>query len=409
MRMPHQMVGKLRAANPQLRLFLIAVFGLGMANGIFQTTFNNFLDDSFQINAAVRGWLEFPRELPGFLVALLAGALFFLTETKVAAVASAVLAAGMLGLGVLGSEWVPMLVFTIAWSVGQHVEMPMRSAIAMSLGTRKQQGRRLGQASAARVGASVISGLFVWIIIDTVGANYTITFTTGAALALLGALVYAAMHVPTHTRRRGKLILKRRYWLYYVLCTLFGARKQIFITFAPWVLVKVFGEPASTFAKLWMAAAVIGIFFQQGLGDLIDRWGERRILILDGLACIVLCLLYGFAQDMGLGRHAVWVLYGCYVLDELLFGIENARSSYLAKIAERPEDVSASLSMGVSINHAVSMVVPYLGGEFLWERYGYRWVFVAGAVVASITTAAASLVRTPAEEEAVADELPAGG
>lgn len=408
MKAPHDILRRLRSANPQLRLFLLAVFGLGMANGIFQTTYNNFLSDTFEISAATRGWLEFPREFPGFLVALFTGALFFLSETRVAAVASAILGAGLMGLALLGRRWMPMLVSTIAWSVGQHLEMPMRSAIAMNLGTQQQQGRRLGQASAARVGASVVSGLFVWAVIDAWGARYATIFGAGALLALLGALVYGAMHVPACCRQRDKLVLKRRYWLYYLLCTLFGARKQIFLTFAPWVLVKVFGEPASTFAKLWMAAALIGIFFQQGLGDLIDRWGERRVLVADGLAYIVLCLLYGFAQHLGLGRHTVWVLYGCYVLDELLFGIENARSSYLAKVAEQPADVAPSLSMGVSINHAVSMVVPWVGGKFLWDRYGYPSVFVAGAVVATLTTLAASRVRTPGRREVVADELPAG-
>jgi MFS family permease len=403
-------VGRLKNADPQLLLFLLAVFGLGMANGIFHTTYNNYLDDTFHISAGTRGWLEFPRELPGFLVALLAGAMFFLAETRVAAVAAVILSLGMVGLGVLGTEWTTMLVFTIAWSIGQHLEMPMRSAIAMSLGTRNQHGRRLGQAAAARVGASLVSGLFVWIIIDTVGHNYTLTFLTGAGLALVAAFVYASMHVPEHVKRRERLVVKRKYWLYYVLCTLFGARKQVFLTFAPWVLVKVFGEPASTFAKLWMVSAVIGVFFQQALGDLIDRWGERRVLMLDGLALVIICLLYGFAGALGLGRLTVWALYTCYVLDQLLFGVENARSAYLAKIADKPEDVPASLSMGISINHAVSMVVPWVGGKYLWERFGYQWVFVAASGVAALTTLAASLVRTPdGEEEAADDELPAGG
>jgi len=403
-------VGKFKNADPQLLLFLLAVFGLGMANGIFQVTYNNYLDDTFHISAGTRGWLEFPRELPGFLVALLAGAMFFLAETRIAMVAAFVIGLGMLGLGLAGDQWTLMLVFTIAWSIGQHLEMPMRSTIAMDLGTRNQHGRRLGQSSAARVGASLVSGLFVWIIIERFGANYTITFVAGAAMAIVAAFVYARMAVPEQPRQRGKLVVRKKYWLYYVLCTLFGARKQVFLTFAPWVLVKIFGEPASTFAKLWMVSAVIGVFFQQGLGDLIDRWGERRVLMADGIILIVLCLIYGFAGKLGLGRYTVWALYACYILDQLLFGVENARSAYLAKIAETPEDVSASLTMGISINHAVSMVVPWVGGKYLWERFGYQWVFLAASGIAALTTLAASLVRTPdGQEESASDELPAGG
>ena len=399
---------RLRGANPQLITFLAAVAALGVTAGIFHTTFNNYLNDTFAIRADARGMLEFPRELPGFLVALFAGALFFLTETRVAAVAAAVLALGMAGLGLLGGTWAGMLVFMILWSIGGHIEMPMRSAIAMSLGTTSQHGRRMGQASGARTGATVLGCLLVWLVIDYAGANYTLTFLAGAFTALLAALLYLRIGRIGPSPRRAKFVLKRRYWLYYLLCTLFGARKQVFLTFAPWVLVTVFGEPASTFAKLWIVSAVLGMFFQPALGDLIDRWGERRLLMADGLALVLICVAYGFAEGLGLGPRAAWVMYACYIADQLLFGVENARSAYLAKIAERAEDISPSLSMGISINHAVSMLVPTLGG-YVWVHHGYPWVFVGAAGVAALTTAAASLVPTNLAREGEVHELSAGG
>ncbi|MGD9498548.1 MAG: MFS transporter [Armatimonadota bacterium] len=403
--MRERVARKLRG-NPQLVLFLMAVFALGTSNGIFQTTYNNYLDDVFGISAAVRGALEFPRELPGFLVALFAGALFFLVENRVAGLAAVLTGLGMAGLGLIGPHWGLMLLFTIVWSIGQHVEMPMRSAIAMSLGTARQHGRRLGQASAARVGASLLGGVIVWLVIDYVGANYTITFAAGAIAALVGAVLYLRLQ-PVHGQaRRAKLVVKRRYRLYYALCALFGARKQVFITFAPWVLVTIYNEPASTFAKLWIATALLGVWFQQGLGDIIDRWGARRVLMLDGVLLVLICLGYAFAGEIGLpAGWPVRVLYGCYVLDELLFGVENARSTYLAQIAERPADVSPSLSMGVTINHAVSMVVPYLGGRFIWDKFGWQWVFVAAAALSLLTVIGASRVRTPAREKKARDEV----
>ncbi len=408
---------KLRG-NPQLVLFLLAVFALGTCNGIFQTTYNNYLHDVFHIGAGARGALEFPRELPGFLVALLAGALFFLVESRVAALAAACTAVGMVGLGLIEARWSLMLLFTIVWSIGQHVEMPMRSAIAMSLGTARQHGRRLGQASAARVGANILGALLVWLVIDYVGSDYTITFVVGGVAALLAAIVYLRLRPEHGQAQRAKLVIKRRYGLYYWLCALFGARKQVFITFAPWVLVTIYGQPASTFAKLWIVSSVLGVFFQQGLGDLIDRWGERRVLMADGGMLVLICMGYAFAGRIGLPPGwPVWVLYGCYIMDQLLFGVENARSAYLAKIADRPEDVSPSLSMGISINHAVSMVIPFIGGKYVWDVYGYEWVFVGAAALSIMTIIAAGRVRTPHDGEEVAasneasaiDDLPTGG
>ncbi|MEA3399781.1 MAG: MFS transporter [Armatimonadota bacterium] len=402
--------------NPQLVAFLVAVFALGVSNGVFQTTFNNYLNDVFHIGATTRGALEFPRELPGFLVALLSGALFFLVENRVAALAASFTGLGMVGLGLIGPQWGLMLAFMITWSIGQHVEMPMRSAIAMSLGTERQHGRRLGQTQAARVGATIVGGAAVWLVIETMGHNYLVTFVFGGVAAILGALFYFRLKPTERHTRREKLVVKRKYTLYYVLCTLFGARKQVFLTFAPWVLVKVYGQPASTFAKLWIASAVIGVFFQQGLGELIDRWGERRVLMADGAMLVLICLGYAFANRVGLPEgRPIWVLFACYVLDQLLFGVENARSAYLAKIADRPEDVSPSLSMGITLNHAVSMVVPYFGGKYIWDLFGYEWVFVAAAGLSVLTIVAASQARTPPRREEVehgpapTDDIPAGG
>ena len=227
------LVGRVRAADPQLLVFLAAVAALGVTGGIFDTTINNYLSDTFRIGADARGALEFPREFPGFLVALFAGALFFLSETRVAAVASAVLAIGMVGLALPRPTWTWMLVFLIAWSIGQHIEMPMRSAIPMSLGSARQHGRRMGQATGARTGATVLGCLLVWILLDYVGANYALTFLVGGVTAAVGALLYLRIRPIARAPKRAKFVLKRRYWVYYVLCTLFGSRKQVFITFAP--------------------------------------------------------------------------------------------------------------------------------------------------------------------------------
>ncbi len=401
--MRERMLRKLKD-NPQLVAFLVAVFALGACNGVFQTTYNNYLNDVFEIGASTRGALEFPRELPGFLVALLSGALFFLVENRVAALAAMFTGLGMVGLGMVDESWTAMLAFTIIWSIGQHVEMPMRSAIAMSLGTERQHGRRLGQAAAARVGANVVGALFVWIIIDHVGHNYLITFLFGGIAAVLGGFFYFRLKPQQRHTKREKLVVRREYGLYYILCTLFGVRKQVFITFAPWVLVTIYGEPASTFAKLWIVSALVGVFFQQKLGDLIDTWGERNVLMADGAVLVLICLGYAFANNLGLPQGwPVRVLYVCYVLDQMLFGVENARSAYLAKIARKPEDVSPSLSMGISLNHAVSMLVPFIGGKFVWDVFGYEWVFVGAAAVSVLTIIASYRVRTP--DRAERDEI----
>jgi MFS family permease len=159
------------------------------------------------------------------------------------------------------------------------------------------------------------------------------------------------------------------------------------------VLVKVFGEPAPTIAKLWIVASAIGILFQPQLGKLIDRLGERTILMADALLLIAVCLGYGFARELPLARP-VHLVYLCYVLDHVLFAAGMARATYLDKIAESRADVHASLSLGVTIDHAVSMSVPALGG-LLWVVYGFPYVFLGAAGIALLNLVAASFVCVP--------------
>jgi len=399
MTQPAPLDGQGAASRQNLLLFFVGVSLLGMASGMFETTFNNFIADTFHLSPDERGFLEFPRELPGFLTALLVGALFFLPETGIGAAAALAVGVGMVGLAAWGSRWAPMLVFMTLWSAGAHLMMPVRSSLSMELAAKGQKGRRLGQTQGASIAASIAGCAVVWAVTRASPGSYAIIMILGAVPALIAAVAFWRMRMPGARLKRSKFVWRRQYWLYYVLALLFGARKQIFITFGPWVLVKVFHQQADVFAKLWMAAAVLGTVFQPALGRAIDRFGERVVLVADSLLIVVICLGYGFADRMGHQGMALWTLYACFVADQLLFGVNMARDTYLAKIALRPEDVRPSLSLGVTINHAVSMTVPYFGG-LLWVSHGHWAVFVAAAVVAGAMLAFSLFIHVPAGHKA---------
>jgi predicted MFS family arabinose efflux permease len=197
-----------------------------------------------------------------------------------------------------------------------------------------------------------------------------------------------------HTGNRPKIIIQKRYTLFYILNVLFGARKQIFITFGPWVLIKVFGEPVSTIAWLNVIASILGMFFSPQIGKLIDRFGERGVLMADAALLIGVCLGYGFADQMGLGRFALDLIYISFVLDQVLFSVGIARTTYVSKIAAKKEDVTATLSLGVTVDHVISMSIPTLGG-LIWAIYGYQYVFIGAAIVACLTLIATGFITIP--------------
>ena len=384
--------GRLRNMNPQLRLFVVGVLFLGVASGIFETTFNNFLSERHGIGADVRGQLEFPRELPGFLTAVMAGLLFFVPETMVAAVAALAVGGGMIMLARNGDIWPLMIVAMIMWSVGTHLMMPIRESVGMALAATKQRGRRLGQIAAAGIGGAFVGCLFVWVGMTELDLDYSAIFMTGGIAAIGAGIVFLAMRLPGAHLKRPRFVWRREFKLYYVLQILFGARKQIFMTFGPWVLVKIFEQRPYVFAQLWMASSVLGIVLQPALGRAIDRYGERLVLMADSVLVFLVCAGYGLSHMVGNRDVALWLLYICYVGDHLLFGIGMARSTYVSKVASASSDIAPTLSLGISINHVVSMSVPTVGG-LVWVAWGHQWVFLGAAVIAVLMLVSTSRIR----------------
>jgi hypothetical protein len=383
-----------RNLSRELTLFFLVVAAMGLMSGLFETTFNNFLSDNFRMSAEARGQLEFPRELPGFLVALMGGLLFFLSEIRLGGFACLTAALGVAGLALFSTNFGPVLAFMVMYSTGTHMMMPVNNTVALSLAPPHRRAARMGQIGAVGLCATILGAGLVWLGLQYFGLSYRGIFAMSAGGALAAAILVSRLRpLPQRHGRRPKLVLKRRYSLYYLLNIFSGARKQVFVTFGPWVLIKVFGEPAPTIAKLWIVASIIGIFFQPRLGKLIDRLGERVILMADALVLIGVCLGYGFARQLPLASP-VHLVYACYVLDNVMFAAGMARTTYVDKIAESESDIHASLSVGVSIDHAVSMSIPTLGG-LLWIRYGFPYVFLAAAGIAFCNLIVASFVRVP--------------
>ncbi len=384
---------RVKNAHRNLLLFAAGAALMGFAGTMFDTTFNNFLSDTFNISAEARGNLEFPRELPGFLCALFAGLLFFTAETNIAGISALCVGAGLIGVAIWGGGWSAMIALMIVWSVGSHLIMPVRSSISMDLAPDGKKGRRLGQIQGAGIAASIVGYALIWVVLRLMPKNYRLLYIIGGVVALGASAVFFTMRMPGAHLSRPKFVLRRRYWLYYLLAAFFGARKQIFITFGPWVLVKFFHQEPGDFAKLFIAGAALGVLFQPALGRAIDRFGERKVLMADAMLIFCICAGYGFADHLGNHRLALWLLYACFVSDQLLFGVNMARDTYMSKIALKPEHVAPSLSLGITINHAVSMSAPSIGG-LVWIRYGYSWVFVGAACVSVLMVIFTSMVRT---------------
>ena len=157
------------------------------------------------------------------------------------------------------------------------------------------------------------------------------------------------------------------------------------------MLIRVYQQPASGIAGLLMTAAVIGIVFKPLAGLLIDRLGERFTMVTDGLALVLVCLGYGYAMRIASAETARVIACSCFVADNLLFALGAARATYISRLTDSAQELTATLCAGVSINHIASMIIPALAG-ILWVTLGYESVFLAGAALAMVISIVSCLV-----------------
>lgn len=337
--------------------------------------------------------MELPRELPGFLVIFFAALFFFLCSRRLAVLANLLCAFGILLIGFASPGFSVMLVWLFIFSVGQHLFIPLNQSIGMELAVKSQEGKRLGQFSAVANLAMILGSFAVFLGFKF----FHVTFQISYGVAFCGFLTVAALlsrlkkdqPYAAHTRFQ----LRKEYRLFYWLNILYGTRKQIFLTFAPWVLVTVFHQKTQMLATLLAAGGVIGIFFKPVLGRAIDSFGERFILASEAVLLVLVCLGYGYSLAIFSETAALIVASACFIADQLLMSVGMARATYLRKIAVRPEDVTQTLTMGVTIDHIFSITVALAGG-FIWVTWGYQFVFLLGAAIAGVNFFSALRVQT---------------
>ncbi|OGO27372.1 MAG: hypothetical protein A2Z16_05500, partial [Chloroflexi bacterium RBG_16_54_18] len=330
---------RVRATSQQLILFAGASLAYGIGTSIFDSTFNNFLNEKFSLSGFQRSFLEIPRELPGFLVVFVSAGLWFLCSRRLGAVANLLGAAGALLIGFFSHNYALMTVWLFIYSLGGHLNMPVASTIGMELATAGRPGRRLGQLNSLRNFATILGSFVVFLGFKYLGFDFTTTFSMTALALLAAAGLMAAMTPQPRTPSKVFLHLHREYRLFYLLSVFAGSRKQIFITFAPWVLVTVFDQPTQIIATLLTIGGVIGIVFQPLLGWSIDRCGERPVLVAEAVVLVFICFGYGYAKILLPESSAFLVVCGCYLVDQMIFSVSMARSTYMQKIARQPVDV----------------------------------------------------------------------
>jgi predicted MFS family arabinose efflux permease len=350
---------------------------LSFALGIYFGVFTNFITERLQLRAGQVGLLESLREVPGFLTALMTGVLFAVAESRLAAVALVLGGVGVAATGQAGSFGI-LAAWSIVWSVGLHVWLALSPALVMRLSREGDEGHGLGRMN--RVGSlATLSALaLVWTLAGRI--PYSGFFLIGGAVMALGGLFAGRVREGRAPGNGPKWVFRRRFGLYYALTLLEGARRQLFQTFAVFALTHEYHTPVRVIARLMLVNTLLTILLAPRVGAWMDRVGERRMLTGYYVALALVCAGYATAPQ-------VWMLYGLYVADSLLFTCSIGLTTYLRRICPARE-LTASLAMGVTVNHVAAVLVPVTGGA-IWDAWGYRTTFAAGIGLAVVAAAVA--------------------
>ena len=368
--------------------FFASILVWGVGAGCFAAAMNNFLADIYGMTSMDRGWLEFFRELPGLVLVFLLAVLHRVSDWKILRIGTLISMAGA-ALLLVPANKIFVTAFIMIWSTGEHLVMPVRSGIAMSVAKEGRAGQSLGLLAGIMnfgtvAGSLIVAGLF-FAGSRLLEQNETLLFR---ALWTFIALLMLASTASTFSRcapdvpsRRPPLFFAGKFSKFYALELFYGARKQIFITFAPYVLIREYGMTTAEMALLLGVCAFLNIFGAPLIGRITDRWGYRNVMIYDTVILCFVCLLYGFAGRIFPAKIVTAVLCLNFLLDAVLSTTSLAANLYARDLSSGQDELTSTLSAGISINHLIAILAAPAGG-WIWQRYGIGVLFSFAAVMA---------------------------
>ncbi len=336
---------------------LLVLMSVAMTIGFatWMALLNNFVIEKAAFTGAEIGLLQSIREIPGFLAFTAVFVLLILKEQTFA-----YLSLALLGIGVAITGYLPsvfgLYFSTFIMSVGFHYYETLKQSLSLQWFSIDEAPAMLGKLIAASSAASLAAYSFLWLAMDQLGLSYRTIYLVGGSVCLCLTLFtwLAFPRFKSKTPQRKHLLMRKRYWLYYALTFMGGARRQIFTVFAGFLMVEKFGYSVSDIAALFIINHLFNWAFAGRVGALVGRIGERRALTFEycGLFCVFTA--YAFVND------ATWAA-GLYVADHLFFSLAIAIKTYFQKIADQA-DMASTASVAFTINHVAAVVIPALFG-----------------------------------------------
>ena len=379
------------------KLFLLSVLITGLSYGLYKGMLDNFLAEVVQMGEMGRGVTEFFRELPGIALIFILAAFYMFSAETMYKIGALIMLVGMAMHAALPPTKVLATLSIFTYSLGEHIQIGMKSTLSLQYAKPGHGGTALGvQNSANQVGT--LAGYLVIVAvfsIFTAAQPYTAFFAIAAVLAgisLVFSLGILGRSQTDATKRR--FYFHKKYYKFYMLEMFYGARKQVFLTFGPYVLILFYGATAAMVSLLFAASAIACFFASPVVGKLIDKAGYKIVMVSDTLILVIVCFFYGFAHHIFPKEIAFLVCCINYVLDSVISLASMAANVYVQDLSDNQDEVKATISTGVSINHVITIFIALFGG-WIWQVLGIETLFIVSAILGLCNSAYAATINVP--------------
>jgi len=381
--------------DSKFRVFLLSLLITGLSYGLYKGMLDNFLAEVVGMGEMDRGIMEFFRELPGIMLVFILAVFYMLSAETLYKAGAIIMLIGMGMNALLPATKVLATLAICMYSLGEHIQLGMKNTLSLKYAKPGKGGAALGAQNAmSQIGTLV--GYVVIVIAFSFLAEaqpYKIFFCIAALLAGVSAACTMKITGNSETdATKRRFYFHKKYHKYYMLEMFYGARKQVFFTFGPYVLILFYGANAAVISLLFAVSAVACFFASPIVGRIIDKLGYKVVMVADTLILVIVCFFYGFAHHIFPREIAFIVCCVNYILDSIISLASMAANIYVQDLADNEEEVKATISTGVSINHVITIFIALFGG-WIWQTLGIELLFIVSAVLGLCNSAYAATIK----------------
>ena len=377
------------------RFFLLCLLITGLSYGLYKGMLDNYLAEVVQMGEMDRGVTEFFRELPGIALVFILAVFYMLSAETLFKVGAVIMLIGMGMHALLPASKVLATLAICMYSLGEHIQLGMKNTLSLQYAKPGHGGAAQGvQNSISQIGTLigylVIVGAFSLIPAEQ---PYKLFFGFAALLAAVSMVCSFKITGKSESDpNKRRFYFHKKYHKYYMLEMFYGARKQVFFTFGPYVLILFYGANAAMISLLFAISAIACFFAAPMVGRIIDKVGYKVVMVMDTLILVIVCFFYGFAHHLFPMEIAFLVCCVNYVLDAVISLASMASNVYVQDLSDNNDETKATISTGVSINHIITIFIALFGG-WIWQALGIETLFMVSAVLGLCNSAYAATIK----------------